>query len=69
MKGERSSGHRKLPSPLFSKTAGEWMLSSALYDGIEDEDIRYGPRSKTDSATIIVVLLDQAFSQLSKKLH
>lgn len=40
MKGEQISGHRKLPSPLFSKTAREWMLSSALYDGIEDEDIR-----------------------------
>ncbi|XP_046661888.1 uncharacterized protein LOC124355029 isoform X2 [Homalodisca vitripennis] len=28
------------PSPSFSKTARDWILSSALYDGIEDEDIR-----------------------------
>uniref|UniRef100_A0A1B6MB33 LEM domain-containing protein n=1 Tax=Graphocephala atropunctata TaxID=36148 RepID=A0A1B6MB33_9HEMI len=28
------------PSPSFSEIARDWVLSSALYDGIEDEDIR-----------------------------
>lgn len=28
------------PSPYYPKTHEEWVLSSALYDGIEEKDVR-----------------------------
>ncbi|XP_054284657.1 uncharacterized protein LOC129001420 [Macrosteles quadrilineatus] len=40
MKNDSETMAKLSSSPKFAKTAREWILASALYDGIEDEDIR-----------------------------